>query len=212
MTTPNQSRAETVARIIDPEFWAMHDVFAKSPNRDDMNAGRQRIGLPTDTELVAPSLAKAQSILDLPPLNGGEEGAREVVADRIGGGSTFNREDRLEMADDILAALATLNVQGGEADRMRPETKAALDQRLAGKPGAVDALNGQGGGDGLTTLRADGWRVAVHNDYRLNGEDYTFWLFTHPDGRWIKGEGRTDNEAILAALSVSAPPVVGESQ
>lgn len=75
MTTPNQSRAETIARIIDPEFWAMHDVFAKSPNRDDMNAGRQRIGLPTDTELVAPSLAKAQSILDLPPLNGGGEGA-----------------------------------------------------------------------------------------------------------------------------------------
>lgn len=44
-------------------------------------------------------------------------------------------------------------------------------------------------------LRAEGWAVAVHNDYRLNGEAHTFWLFTK-DGRAIKGEGRTDAEAL----------------
>lgn len=49
----------------------------------------------------------------------------------------------------------------------------------------------------LTQLRDAGWMVAVHNDYRLNGETMTFWLLTHPDGRWIKGEGPTD----LAALT-----------
>jgi len=38
--------------------------------------------------------------------------------------------------------------------------------------------------------------VAVHNDYRLNGEAMTFWLLTHPDGRWVKGEGKTDAEAL----------------
>lgn len=48
----------------------------------------------------------------------------------------------------------------------------------------------------LADLRANGWSVAVHNDYRLNGEHHTFWLFTHPSGRWAKGEGRTDSEAL----------------
>lgn len=46
-------------------------------------------------------------------------------------------------------------------------------------------------------LRALGWTVAVHNDYRLNGLKFTFWLFTK-DGRAVKGEGRTDAEALKA--------------
>lgn len=45
-------------------------------------------------------------------------------------------------------------------------------------------------------IRALGWVVAVHNDYRLNGEAHTFWLFTK-DGRAVKGEGRTDAEALV---------------
>lgn len=44
-------------------------------------------------------------------------------------------------------------------------------------------------------LRRLGWAVAVHNDYRLNGEHHTFWLWTK-DGRAVKGEGRTDEEAL----------------
>jgi|ERR1051326_3192051 hypothetical protein len=58
--------------------------------------------------------------------------------------------------------------------------------------------------DFLGKLRAEGWSVAVHNDYRLNGESYTFWLLTKHD-RFIKGEGRTDAEALKqAAESVYA--------
>lgn len=52
-------------------------------------------------------------------------------------------------------------------------------------------------------LRADGWTVAAHNDYRLKGESHTFWLLTR-GGRCIKGEGHTDTEAlnhIRAALA-----------
>lgn len=49
-------------------------------------------------------------------------------------------------------------------------------------------------------LKSMGWAVGVHNDYRLNGEDHTFWLFTHPAGRWVKGEGRTDIEALTSVL------------
>lgn len=52
-------------------------------------------------------------------------------------------------------------------------------------------------------IRALGWMVAVHNDYRTNGERHTFWLFTK-DARALKGEGRTDADAlnqVRAALS-----------
>ncbi len=54
-------------------------------------------------------------------------------------------------------------------------------------------------------IRAAGWHVAVHNDYRLKGVWYTFWLFTKADpfptgvpgeGRYARGEGRTDAEAL----------------
>jgi multidrug efflux pump subunit AcrA (membrane-fusion protein) len=70
-------------------------------------------------------------------------------------------------------------------------------------------------GQELETLRSQGWRVAVHNDYKLNGDDYTFWLLTHPNGRWIKGEGRSDEDAICVLLDAArashpAPAVGGE--
>lgn len=48
----------------------------------------------------------------------------------------------------------------------------------------------------IDDLRAGGWTVAVHNDYRLAGEPRTFWLLTHPDGCYAKGEGADDAEAI----------------
>ena len=44
-------------------------------------------------------------------------------------------------------------------------------------------------------IRAAGWMVAVHNDYRLNGKLYTFWLFTKDD-RAVKGEGKSDADAL----------------
>ena len=47
----------------------------------------------------------------------------------------------------------------------------------------------------LTTLRRLGWSVAVHNDYRMNNETFTFWLFTRGN-RCAKGEGKTDEEAL----------------
>lgn len=48
----------------------------------------------------------------------------------------------------------------------------------------------------LKALRDSGWRVAVHNDYRIDGEDHTFWLFTHSSGLFVKGEGKTDMDAL----------------
>lgn len=48
--------------------------------------------------------------------------------------------------------------------------------------------------------------VAVHNDYRLEEKFYTFWLFTHPSGRYVKGEGKTDHEAVSLALAEARIP------
>lgn len=44
-------------------------------------------------------------------------------------------------------------------------------------------------------IRAQGWMVAVHNDYRQDGKLFTFWLFTKGD-LCAKGEGRSDAEAL----------------
>jgi len=44
-------------------------------------------------------------------------------------------------------------------------------------------------------IRAEGWTVAVHNDYRLHGVNHTFWLFTKGTS-CTKGEGSTDAEAL----------------
>lgn len=47
-------------------------------------------------------------------------------------------------------------------------------------------------------LRARGWAVAVHNDYRQDAVPHTFWLFTKGELA-AKGKGRTDAEALDAA-------------
>ena len=55
----------------------------------------------------------------------------------------------------------------------------------------------------LTRLRALGWSVAVHNDYKSNGLPMTFWLFTHPNGLWVKGEAASDEEALEECLNIA---------
>lgn len=52
----------------------------------------------------------------------------------------------------------------------------------------------------LEKLRRDGWMVAAHNDYHLDGIFHTFWLFTHTNGHFLKGEGETDEEALDICL------------
>jgi hypothetical protein len=68
----------------------------------------------------------------------------------------------------------------------------------------------------LEALRERGWAVAVHNDYRQQGLNYTFWLFTKGD-RCAKGEGRTDEDALaqveaaVASVEAEVSLTVGES-
>lgn len=53
----------------------------------------------------------------------------------------------------------------------------------------------------LSRLRASGWTVAVHNDYRLSGAFNTFWLLTRKDGMSAKGEGPSDDAALEQAAA-----------
>lgn len=53
----------------------------------------------------------------------------------------------------------------------------------------------------LREIRDLGWMVAVHNDYFQNGHGMTFWLFTHRNGKWIRGEAETDVEALNNVLA-----------
>lgn len=74
-----------------------------------------------------------------------------------------------------------------------------------GCPCKLKAENGRLRGivEPLDQLRADGWSVAVHNDYRQDGQAYTFWLFTR-NGRAVKGEGKTDADALRIAAAAAA--------
>jgi hypothetical protein len=65
------------------------------------------------------------------------------------------------------------------------------DERIAALESENATLKESSPGD----IRTKGWMVAVHNDYRQNGENHTFWLFTRGD-RCAKGEGKTDAEAL----------------
>jgi hypothetical protein len=53
----------------------------------------------------------------------------------------------------------------------------------------------------LEYLRRNGWSVAIHNDYRQNGESFTFWLLVDSEGWTVKGEGNTDAEAFAEIVS-----------
>jgi hypothetical protein len=58
-------------------------------------------------------------------------------------------------------------------------------------------------------IRAAGWAVGVHNDYRIGNIAHTFWLFTK--GQWcVRGEGRTDAAAlrvVRAAIAALEAPL-----
>lgn len=99
---------------------------------------------------------------------------------------------RVQLHSDFLGAIDLLK----EAEASRDANAVRIAQLEAELP---------------NDIRENGWAVAVHNDYRLDGETYTFWLFTK-GGRAVKGEGRTDAEALnqirvaLGSLSPATAP------
>lgn len=65
----------------------------------------------------------------------------------------------------------------------------------------------------LADLRARGWTVAAHYAYKQDGDLMTYWLFIHPDGRWVEGSGITDVaalEAVLGKVMTERPKTLGD--
>lgn len=113
----------------------------------------------------------------------------------------------MTVTDEMVSAACDAFLAGNRTNRtvgfkeIRMALEAGLSARVDVGEDPVERL--------VDVIRSRGWMVAVHNDYRLNGEPHTFWLFTK-DGRAVKGEGRTDSEAIAhvvsAIHSVEFPP------
>lgn len=97
----------------------------------------------------------------------------------------------LDMEKRSQAAESTASALKAEVERLTREHEQWCRQFVADAERAASALRERVPDD----LRDAGWAVAVHNDYRQAGEPHTFWLFTK-DGRAVKGEGRTDSEAL----------------
>ena len=54
----------------------------------------------------------------------------------------------------------------------------------------------------LAALREKGWQVAAHHEFEMHKQLRTFWLFTHPCGRWIKAEGAAASEVLVLQLAL----------
>jgi len=91
--------------------------------------------------------------------------------------------------------LGNCGAYGAEIPRERcPIATPAKQQGVTGDLTAIEMLD---------WFRRHGWMVAVHNDYRQHGRLNTFWLLTHPCGKWVKGEGADDALALRAALTAA---------
>jgi hypothetical protein len=81
------------------------------------------------------------------------------------------------------------------------------DAALSHRSGEREQQTDGGLGDALRRMRSEGWTVAVHNDYRQNGQPMTFWLFTNEThGTFVKGEGPTDLAAVTDARAAALSP------
>ncbi len=54
----------------------------------------------------------------------------------------------------------------------------------------------------LAQLRKMGWLIAEHHEFEVHKQLRTFWLFTHPCGRWIKAEGDVSREVLVLQLAL----------
>lgn len=110
---------------------------------------------------------------------------------------------------DVLKILETLGIQADKAENVS-YLKDALARLWRLRSGEISSMKEILGDETeltklLKEIRGAGWAVGVHNDYRQGGKSYTFWLFTHPSGRWVRGEGETDVEAIANAFPAGVP-------
>jgi hypothetical protein len=88
----------------------------------------------------------------------------------------------LDTADVVISRAAGYGYLNGRRDFTAPPGDEGQGSDFA-TPGMPD------------DIRAAGWTVAAHSDYRLNEEPHTCWLFTK-GSRNVRGEAKTDAEAL----------------
>lgn len=96
-------------------------------------------------------------------------------------------------------AISDRDLSDQEQDEAGDKVACIMAQDRRQREGKRKSLTGM-----LRILREAGWMVAVHNDYRQDGKLQTFWLFTHPSGKWLKGEAERDEDAVFLVFSKAA--------
>jgi hypothetical protein len=204
------SRGEVTHFSTDDGFWVEITTSAGGANEHGLNgwfetlehypdgSTKRREYVATDSPALSTTPARAEA------QDEGAAGKREQAIKELIAGYAVMHEVICFMAGTSGAAGRWYYEKANAAfEKVKPLHVFGND--LATHPSPTPAA------DADRVLREAGWSVAVHNDYRLNGEAHTFWLWTHPDGRWIKGEGRTDEDALsqCAALIHPAPVASG---
>ncbi len=161
------------------------DETALARERDQLAADA---GPSVKVQLTTLGIAAGSTLALAPPL----DQLVDIAHERLAADAGPSDED-----DRCLNAVANAGISLGLADIDDPDLS-RRESRLADAKTALSARLREYREALPDDLRAQGWVVAVHNDYRLNGVPHTFWLFTRGDEA-IKGEGRTDAEALTAA-------------
>lgn len=129
----------------------------------------------------------------------------EVIMDKTAGTIEYIMTDepvvyfRMDNTLEIIRSIRNKAIVGVRLSASVEHAEPVAAEEQTGKAGdggddAMDAL------DMLKWFRKRGWMVAVHNDYRQHNRLQTFWLLTHSDGRWVKGEGVSDALALAEAM------------
>lgn len=132
------------------------------------------------------------------PVTQAQKTARKIVRDRIGSVLNFHGRPVAYTVMDGIDDIVDDALEAAERARPTPPKSATKADwqpiETAPKDGEIKKHSFE---RQLWALRDAGWAVAIHNDYWLNGTRRTFWLFTHRSGKWIKGEGNTDMDALM---------------
>ena len=54
----------------------------------------------------------------------------------------------------------------------------------------------------LAELRALGWRVAGHHEFKMNGESHTSWLFVHDCNMCINAVGPLQSQQLVLQMAL----------
>lgn len=142
--------------------------------------------------------------LDLDAAIGRHAIAQEML-NRTSGGQTFQAS--VSDVPALVAEVRKLRQFADESCRTQEQLaeNVQIEMRLKRTAEAERDQLRAAQGSSPDDLRALGWSVGVHNDFRQDGKTMTFWLMTFGQ-RCVKGEAETDAEALDQIRAALAQP------